>query len=328
MKIKELSRKIIRRRYALLSLIAATVLFSLASPLIKLLVQEGGYNGLQYPRSISFCNVLFVGNLCASLLVLGVFKPKRIWEGVRKTTRKTQLLLCSSSLIAVIYPSLIFTALETTSVTNVVLLSRFEVIIFILLSLFLYKIKLNIYQHIGYILIGISTVFLSLANDGFMFSKGDVMIMLAAVFFAITSIINKELLKRTTVPVFLFIRNVSSSIIFFFIAVYFFGWHHFQDAFRGDLWILMVFYALFIIVSGQYLWFRNTPRVSLSVVAWLLIINPFLTIFFAWLILGEVPSWYELVAIVIIFAGLAIARIGSYRLRNVYANVESALVGG
>ncbi|MFK7934543.1 MAG: DMT family transporter [Saprospiraceae bacterium] len=317
-----------KHRYALLLLVVATILFALASPLIKLLVQQGGINGLQYNRAVSFCNVLFIGNLCAGIIVLIVFKPRSIATEMRKTDRKTKLLLCLSSLVAFIYPSLIFTALETTSVTNVVLLSRVEVIIFILLSLFFYKVKINLYQHVGYILIGVATLLLVLINDNFMPTRGEGLVLLAAVFFAITSIINKELLKRTTVKVFLFVRNFTSSIIFFFIAVYLYGWDHFSDAFKGELWTIMLFYALIIIVLGQFIWFRNVPRVQFSTVTWLLILNPFLTIFFAWLILDEVPTIYEGIAIVAIFVGMMIAQIGSYRLRSVYSNVESTLVGG
>lgn len=296
--------------------------------MIKLLVQQGGVNGLQYTRAVSFCNVLFIGNLCAGIIVLIVFKPQRIATEMRKTDRKTQLLLCLSSLVAFIYPSLIFTALETTSVTNVVLLSRVEVIIFVLLSLLFYKIKINIYQHIGYILIGVATLLLVLINDNFMPARGELLVLLAAAFFAVTSIINKELLKRTTVKVFLFVRNFTSSMLFFFIAVYFFGWEHFSDAFQGELLMIMLFYALIIIVFGQFLWFRNVPRVQFSTVTWLLILNPFLTIFFAWLILDEVPTLYEGIAIAAVFIGMLIAQIGSYRLRSVYSNVESTLVGG
>lgn len=324
----EENKKKWRRRNAFIFLGIATILFALASPMIKLLVQQGGIDGLQYNRAVSFCNVLFVGNLCAGLIVLFVFKPRPILADLRKTDRRTQMLLCLSSLIAFIYPALIFTALEITSVTNVVLLSRCEVVIFVLLSMFFYKIKLNVYQHIGYFIITFSTVLLTLVNDNFMFSKGDILILVAAVFFAITSIINKELLRHTSVKAFLFVRNFTSSLLFFIIAVKLFGWHHFSDAFRGDLLFIMLFYALIIIVLGQFLWFTNTPRVSFSTITWLLIFNPFLTIIFAWLLLGEVPSFYEGLAIIFIFLGLIIARIGAYRIRNVYTNVESTLVGG
>ncbi|MEM6698707.1 MAG: DMT family transporter, partial [Bacteroidota bacterium] len=243
--------------------------------MVKLLVQQGGKNGLQYPRSISFCNVLFVGNLCAGLLVVAMFDTKKILLELKESTRRKKMMLLSSSLTAIIYPALIFTALEFTSVTNVVLLSRFEVIIFILLSIFLYKIRLNIYQHIGYVMIGAAVIGLTLVNDNFMFSRGDVLILIATVFFAVNSILSKELLKLTSLPTFLFTRNFCSALVFLAIGIYLYGWHHFQHAFRGNLWSIMLFYALIIIVLGQYLWFRYKTEVNFSATAWLLIINPF-----------------------------------------------------
>jgi len=310
---------------ALLLLVVATILFALASPMIKLLVQQGGKNGLQYPRSISFCNVLFIGNLCAGVLVVAMFDTKKIFLELSTSTRRKKMMLFASSLTAIIYPALIFTALEFTSVTNVVLLSRFEVIIFILLSLFLYKVQLNVYQHIGYIMIGVAVIGLTLVNDNFMFSKGDILIFTASGFFAINSVLNKELLKLTSLPTFLFTRNFCSAIVFFLVGMYLFGWHHFQHAFKGSLWSIMLFYALIIIVLGQYLWFRYKAKVDFSAIAWLLIINPFLAIFFAWIILGEQPDLYEIIAIAVIFLGLVISATGTYRLRQSYSDVGDTL---
>lgn len=319
------SKTVSKSKIALLLLVAATILFALASPMVKLLVQQGGKNSLQYPRSISFCNVLFVGNLCASLLVAAMFDTKKILLELKESNRRKKMMLLSSSLTAIIYPALIFTALEFTSVTNVVLLSRFEVIIFILLSLFLYKIQLNVYQHIGYIMIGVAVIGLTLVNDNFMFSRGDMLILVASVFFAVNSVLNKELLKLTSIPTFLFTRNFCSAFVFLAIGMYLYGWRHFQHAFQGNLWSIMLFYALIIIVLGQYLWFRYKTKVNFSAITWLLIINPFLAVFFAWLILGEQPNTYEIIAIVVIFIGLVISSTGTYHLRRHHSNAGSTL---
>ncbi len=55
-----------KRRPLVAALICSVALFALASPLIKWLMTQGARDGLVQVDAISFCNVLFVGNLMAS----------------------------------------------------------------------------------------------------------------------------------------------------------------------------------------------------------------------------------------------------------------------
>lgn len=309
-------------------LVLAMLLFSLASPVIKLLVQQGGRYGLRYPHAISFCNVLFVGNMAAGILVGVVFGYDQTIKPLQQINRRTLWLLWGSSLIAVIYPALIFASLEITTVTNVVLLSRFEVLMFVLLSYLIYGVTISRNQGIGYLLIGLGVAVLTFINDGFMFNTADVLILLAGAFFALASIFNRAILKRIPVATFLFFRNLISAIAFFIIGLYLFGWEHFSHAFQGELWGLMLVYAGIIIVFGQFLWFRFLPKAMFSWVVWLLILSPFFTLFFAFILLRERPSLYETIAMAVILLGMVISNRDHSKMKSRLANMESALVGG
>ncbi len=109
------------------NLILAIILAALATPIVKWLVMHGGKLGLSNINAISFCNILFVGNLCSGLVVLVYFGWKDIWRQLRELTAKTGLLLMGNLLIGtVLAPIFLYIALETTMVTNLVLLTRIE----------------------------------------------------------------------------------------------------------------------------------------------------------------------------------------------------------
>lgn len=291
---------------ALLYIFIAVMLLSLSSPAIKWLVQHGGEVGICQPNSISFCNVLFVGNLCAGLVALLTFGYKNVKKEWKSSQFFVKLFLLCSSLFAVLYPTFIFMALEKTTVTNVVLVSRFESVIYIWLVYLLFHFQLTKQQVIGYFIITFGIVILLVFNEKFMFNQGIFFAVLAAIAYAIGSLFNKLSLQHFSVGTFVFIRNILSAFLFFFIAIQQYGFHHFQDAFNGDLWIVMLIYATLIIVIGQFCWYTGLKNRPPSTLANLNMIMPFLTIFYAFLFLKEYPSIVHFIAMSIILLGMFI----------------------
>jgi predicted PurR-regulated permease PerM len=64
---------------SVLPIIIALICFALASPVVKLLSERGGELG----NAISFCNLLFIGNFCAGIMVLVSFGAKGILNELR-----------------------------------------------------------------------------------------------------------------------------------------------------------------------------------------------------------------------------------------------------
>ncbi|MCI4667994.1 MAG: DMT family transporter [Bacteroidia bacterium] len=287
----------------------AVVLFSMASPVLKLLVQEGGEFGLSHPMSISFCNVLFVGNLCAGLIVLFSFGFKRILRELIRTSTRGRLLLFLSSFLAFLYPTLIFFALESTSVTNIVLLSRFEGLFYVALAWIFFRRRLGTTELFGYGIIAIGVIVLALIGEMYMLGGGDLLVIIAALLYAISVYLSRACLKELSLGLFLFVRNFFSAFIFFWIAIYLYGFHHFAEAFVGELWILMAIYSLVVIVLGQYLWFNSGKKVRPERITHLTLISPFVSLLFAYILLGEKPTLFEGIGIGIILIGVIITKI-------------------
>ena len=67
-------------------------------------------------------------------------------------------------------------------------------------------------------------------------SFGDGMALVGGTLFAIGSIMTRFVLQDLKVATLLFARNLIGAMVFFGIAMYFYGPHHFVDAFAAELW--------------------------------------------------------------------------------------------
>lgn len=307
-----------------LPIIIALICFALASPVIKLLGEKGGELG----NAISFCNLLFVGNFCAGIVVLISFGTKGILKELKSFSLKQVSILSIGVVIAALYPGLIYTALENTTVTNVVMLSRFEGIFYAFLAWIVFKSVLSKNEIIGLSIIGAGVIIIVFIKEMYMFRSGDYIILIAAMVEAVGIVMSKEILKFCSLRTFLFTRNFFSAAGFFLIGMKLYGADHFEEAFQADLWVLMVIYALVIIVLGQYMWYKGIKTASSDTVSSLTMITPFLTLFFAFVLLQETPSFYESIAIGLILFGMVITKLKSKSKNEEIYQIDKSLSGG
>ena len=302
------------RRHALGLLGVGTLLFALGPALIKLLTLMGGAFGLHNPGAVSFCNVLFVGNFCAGLVTLAVYGGRSLFGELWRLPRRTQGALWLAAIVSAVYPALLFTALERTSVINVVLLSRFNGIVFVALSYLFLRVMVRRSEIVGYTVMAIGVVILVLVNNsGSRIMTGELLVLVSTVFFALTEFISKAVLRDCSIHTYVFFRNLVSSVIFFVAAVYLFGFEHFSEAFAGDLWVLMVAYAAVAVVAAQLAWLHSPPVLPAQTVANSQLLNPGFSLLFAYLLLDEVPTTVQWTVIVVVLIGMLIPRIAAWQ---------------
>ncbi|MFT4539004.1 MAG: drug/metabolite transporter (DMT)-like permease [Planctomycetota bacterium] len=113
-------------------------------------------------EAVSFCNALFLGNLVAGGITFPVFGPRKITRDLAASNRPTSWLLLLNALFAIVISMLLFKAIENTSVTNVVLLGRFESVAFALLSASLLHTRIARAEWMGYgvVILGITVIVL------------------------------------------------------------------------------------------------------------------------------------------------------------------------
>ena len=311
------------------TLIIAIMLFAMGPSLIKLMVTMGGQFGLQYPEAVSFCNVLFVGNACAALVTGTLFGYWKIFKALWQLPWKIKGYLLIASCLLVIYPSLVFIGLEYTSVVNLVIISRFGSIIYVILGFFIYGTRIHWQEATGYVVIGISViVLLFINNQGFSVSKGDVIILSSTLFFAFTDIVSAKILPYCSDKAYTFCRNFISAIIFFFIVIIFFEPGHFKDAFKGELWILMLVYAAIAIALAQMLWLFALKRLPIPMISNIKLFDPIFAFSFAYLLLREIPTVSQLIIISVITVSIAIPKIVLWRKAKTSTMMSSSMDNG
>lgn len=292
-------------------LVASRALAASRPSLIAFLIAQGAAFSGGIADAISFCNVLFVGNLCASLVVGFWFGFGNILNDFKSLKPMAMAGLILNGCLATLLSGLIFAGLQFTTVTNAVLLGRLGPVLFALVGAVLLGKKIRNLEWVGFSLIVVGVVATALKTSNFQINQGDLYILLSTVVFAVASLVNRLMIaKAATLPVVVFSRNFISSTLFFFIAMRLFGPDHFGDAFSGQLWILMAIYSLIVIVFAQFLWYASVDNLDSRTVGRLTVLSPIFGVTYAFLLNGERPSSIQVITLIIVIVGVLIASLG------------------
>ncbi|MBW4552385.1 MAG: DMT family transporter [Aphanocapsa sp. GSE-SYN-MK-11-07L] len=128
----------------------AIFIFGASNSVTRKLTDLGAQHLIDGRNPISLCNVLFVGNLCA-LLVLGSIYRQQCRPALLKQLSLSEwlYLIAVAVLAGAIAPALIFTALSLTSVNNVVLIGRLEPPLVLGLSIWWLQARVDRWQILG-----------------------------------------------------------------------------------------------------------------------------------------------------------------------------------
>lgn len=119
---------------------SAVIIFATASSITRKLTEIGSQNLIDGRNSISFCNVLFVGNLCALLVLIAIYR-RQLTRGsfLQFSFQDWSSMLAVALLAGALAPGLLFDALSRTMVNNVILVGRLEPPLTLALAIWLLK---------------------------------------------------------------------------------------------------------------------------------------------------------------------------------------------
>ncbi|MBE9028216.1 DMT family transporter [filamentous cyanobacterium LEGE 11480] len=287
-------------------LVVSRALAALRPALIAFLLANAAQLSGGATTPLSFCNVLFVGNLCAAMTVIAWFGLRPIVEDLLALDKKVLVGLLLNGCVAAALSSFIFLGLQHTQVTNAVLLGRLGPVLFALAGSFVFGMKLRWVDWVGFALIITGVLAIVFQTNNFQINRGDIYILLSAVTYAVSLLLGKLMLtKSISLRLLVFSRNFVAAIVFFIIAMMLFGPSHFGDVFSGQLWIIMAIYALLIIVVAQFLWYAALERLDAKTVGKWTLLTPVFGITYAFLLNGERPSREHVLAFIVIMIGVA-----------------------
>ena len=308
-------------------LLIAILIVAAANSVTRRLTELGAENLIDGRNPISFCNVLFVGNLCALVALIVVYG--REWNPSSLSRLKVSdwlSLIAVATLSGALAPALFFFALDLTAVNNVVLIGRIEPPISLALSVLILRARVNRQIIIGAVLafVGvILTIVLQPADNdvmtmaGFDIGQGELMTAVGAIALAVSNLISKIKLDRIPLGIFTIFRTAVGTLIFFSLTVKLYGIEHFMDVFAPIVWQWMLLYGIVIVVGGQLAWFRGLKTTTAADVSLANSINPIAGIIFAFLILGEVPTLAHYIGGSLIIIGIVFNQIGATRLNKI-----------
>ncbi|QMU62306.1 MAG: EamA family transporter [Gammaproteobacteria bacterium] len=286
------------------------IIFGAASSIVHILAELGTQHTVDGRNVISFCNLLFAGNACAVIVLYAVHRKQWTMENLRKLTNLEWLFLVILALLAnCLAPWLFFVAIESTMVTNVVLISQIEPPLLLFLAWLVFKDQISKWSFIGSIicLLGVALIaLLQPQTEGLIIGRGEVYAALAAVIYAVSIVLAKLFLKNVPLGIFSVFRSAVGTIVFFIIASYLFGLGHFVDIGSPFLWKWMLVYGGIIIVSGQLAWDTGVRKSQSTDVSLATSFAPVSGVLAAYLILGEQPSSAHYIGGAVLLSGIAI----------------------
>ena len=309
---------------SLLYLWLAVLIFAASNAVTRKVTEIGAQHLIEGRNPISLCNVLFVGNLCALMVMIALFGKDWNRHILKRITWREWSSLGGIAILAgALAPSLIFAALDNTTVTNVVLIGRLEPVFTLVLGVVVLQARVNFWTVAGAIatFAGVAvTAFLASSGQlipvmGGMFfvGRGEVFAALGALALAIATIYSKVRLQQVPLGIFTILRTTVGTVVFFILATALYGLPHFVDIFSPFLWQWMLLYGTVIVVMGQLSWFaglrRSTPAETILASSF----NPIAAIALAYLILGEVPTPVQYFGGVIILVGIGLSLMGALR---------------
>ena len=305
-------------------LFLAIVIFGASNSITRRLTEIGSQNFIRGSNPVSFCNVLFVGNLCALLLMIIIYHKQWNLRSLKQLNWKDwRSLLAVAILSGMLAPALTFEALARTMVTNVVLIGRIEPPLFLALSVWLLGEKVNNWKIAGAIVSFagvIITVLLQTLWEDMMKPEvflslgfGEMLAAAGAVALAVSTIFSKLRIEHIPLGIFMVFRTALGTVLFFCIALYVYGNNHFMDVFSPLLWQWMLVYGAVIVAAGQSSWFTGLKKTTASVASLASSFTPIVAIVAAYLILGEAPTLAQYIGGSIIIGGIIISQIGVWR---------------
>ena len=304
-------------------LLLAIGIFAAANSVIRKLTELGAQNLIDGRNPIAFCNVLFVGNLCALIALILIYGKQWNVQSLKQLSVTDWLGLTGVAILSgALAPALTFMALEQTMVNNVVLIGRIEPPLILALSIVLLGERVNgwvvagaIVSFVGVVLtIVLQTPPSDMINmGGFQIGKGELFAAAGAVSLALSTIISKVKLRQIPLGIFSIYRMAMATLIFLIVVMIFFEPGHLSDVFSPFLWQWMLLYGMVIVVGGQLCWFTGLKTTGAADVSLASSFSPIAGILSAYLILGEAPTTAQYIGGAVIIGGIVLNQIGVFR---------------
>lgn len=252
---------------------------------------------LSYASISPFMSYALV-NIVSALFLFVIITIKKDWKDIQgKKIFKEMFLVIL--LISVIYYGLVYIGIKYTTAGNSSIFLLMEIFFTFIIFSLMYKETYSIYHLIGAILM-VFGAFLVLFKGTFEIKSGDLIIIFATIFPPIGNYYQQKLRKKISVYTLLFYRSIVTGIIFLILSIIIED-NNFHKIYLALPFILII--GILIMSIGKILWIESIHRISVSKAISLSTITPVFTLFFAYIIINEIPTISQIFGIIPIIIG-------------------------
>lgn len=251
-------------------------------------------------RSIGGAVSLLLSTVITLLFFTAVMFYRRKWRELKNALLWKYGLL-TAIFIGVLYYSLIFIGLETTSPGNVAILLLCEVLTsFLLFNV--YKKEAFPSEYIVGAILMVMGAGIILVRDFSGINMGDLFVLAATFFAPIGNVYQQKARTIASSESIMFLR-VLLTIPALAVLAYFLGAPTSLADLRASLPFLLI-NGILVLGLSKILWIEAIHRISVTKGVALGSIAPFLTLIIAWAILKQVPSVWQIVSLVPLTLGV------------------------
>ena len=230
-------------------------------------------------------------------LILGF---KKNWKEITDPSALRDILLMTF-FTGILYYVLLFSGLRHTSAGNAGIIALTEVFFSFLLFHVWHKDYISKGHIIGSCLMLLGAIVVLYPNLT-EFKIGDILILLAAFIAPFGNFFQQRARKKVSSETILFVRSLIATPFLFAIA-YVFGQTSTLSGVRESVFLLLL-NGLVLFGFTKILWVEGIHRISVTKANALSSINPLVTLLFAWLLLSNVPTVWQILSLAPMISGL------------------------
>jgi len=236
----------------------------------------------------------------------------------QKIPKKAVLYCVCVAVFVMMTYTLIFVGTSMTSAINTSLILQAEVLFAFIVGSLVLNERIGMNKVLGAMLI-ISGTTLVLFNGSVILNRGDLLILLATMIFPIGNTFAKKAMKLISNSTLLFLRYTFGSVLLIFASLLFEGDQLLAADFPVEkLWLIPT-YAILILVTSKVCWYMGLKHHSIGRSTSIIISAPAFSLLFAYFLLGEIPTIYQISGFMLTLLGIAIlARLVPMRWRHTH----------
>lgn len=211
-------------------------------------------------------------------------------------------MLLTTLLIGSLYYAFIFVGIRHTTAGNASIMAMMEVFFsFLILGVLLKHEKIFAHHIAGALFMVIGVLFILLPKAS-AWQIGDLLVIIATIFAPTGNMYAKRAREKVGSECILLVRSALSSILLLLLAFFFEPLPSFQEI--GSSFPLLFLNGFLILGFSKILWIEGAYRIPISKAISLASITPLFTLVFAYLILGEKVTLYQIIGFIPIVVGM------------------------